>query len=429
METLHVDNFLTIKSAEIEIPQFLILIGQQAQGKSVIAKLLFFFRKFLAVEFIQSIESQINKPNLVKSGLQKFEQLFPRYTWQEQEFRITYRVDTIELRLTKQGKNASIHLDYSDNLAKLHRKTKKVYRDRYQVSDETNKNLSIRRLNKAFNDVLNQYIYETEEFGAYFQESVFVPAGRIFFANLHRKVFSFLANNIDIDPLIKEFGATYETAKYVFTTIEKQGQRFGHNAFSTKLINIDVMQKILRGRYISDESQDWIENGIKRTNVSHASSGQQEALPMLLVLLAFSGGKPKTFFIEEPEAHLFPLSQKSIVELLASISQEQHRFVLTTHSPYILVAFNNLIMASNVLVENPTIDRTAVEKILGGSFWINYDDVAAYTIEDGVAVSIKDPDTRLIGESIIDEVSDTFDGIFGALLELQMQTEMVAHAA
>jgi hypothetical protein len=238
--------------------------------------------------------------------------------------------------------------------------------------------------------------------------SIFIPASRSFFATLQRNIFSFLSHNIPLDPLISQFGAKYEQAKFLFTQ---------SSATPTLL---PPMEKILAGTYVWDNAQDWLENGGKRTNLAHASSGQQEALPMLLVLFVWSQlrpTEPHTFFIEEPEAHLFPLSQKLIVELLASISQQQHHFVLTTHSPYILVAFNNLIMAGNVLAENPAISRAAVEEIIGGSFVLNYEDVAAYTIEDGVAVSIKDPDTRLIGASMIDEVSDIFDGIFGTLLE------------
>mgnify|MGYP006206212493 CR=1 FL=1 len=48
--------------------------------------------------------------------------------------------------------------------------------------------------------------------------------------------------------------------------------------------------------------------------------------------------------IEEPEAHLFPVAQKHLIELLAIMvnRNEDNQLIITTHSPYILSSFNNL---------------------------------------------------------------------------------------
>lgn len=58
MQKLIVDNFKQITHAEIEIKDFLLLIGPQASGKSTIAKLIYFF-KFLQQFYIDlfSIDS------------------------------------------------------------------------------------------------------------------------------------------------------------------------------------------------------------------------------------------------------------------------------------------------------------------------------------------------------------------------------------
>ena len=55
------------------------------------------------------------------------------------------------------------------------------------------------------------------------------------------------------------------------------------------------------------------------------------------------------FIIEEPEQNLFPKTQKELVYfLLNRINQtdRNHTLTITTHSPYILYALNNCIMAS-----------------------------------------------------------------------------------
>src|SRR5688500_17798789 len=46
-ETLEIQNFAGIKSANVELKAFNILIGPQSAGKSVIAKLFFCFKKLL----------------------------------------------------------------------------------------------------------------------------------------------------------------------------------------------------------------------------------------------------------------------------------------------------------------------------------------------------------------------------------------------
>jgi hypothetical protein len=56
------------------------------------------------------------------------------------------------------------------------------------------------------------------------------------------------------------------------------------------------------------------------------------------------------FIVEEPEQNLFPETQCLLVyELLMSMNHgKQHRLVMTTHSPYILYALNNCLLAHKV---------------------------------------------------------------------------------
>ena len=52
---------------------------------------------------------------------------------------------------------------------------------------------------------------------------------------------------------------------------------------------------------------------------------------------------------EEPEAHLYPETQSDIVELIGLLANLYHNQIIkTTHRPYILSAFNNLLYAYQV---------------------------------------------------------------------------------
>lgn len=55
MEKIIIKNFGPIEDAEIEIRKVLVLIGEQASGKSTIAKLVYFF-KTIGEEFYQNFK-------------------------------------------------------------------------------------------------------------------------------------------------------------------------------------------------------------------------------------------------------------------------------------------------------------------------------------------------------------------------------------
>lgn len=145
---------------------------------------------------------------------------------------------------------------------------------------------------------------------------------------------------------------------------------------------------------------------------------------MLLVLSTWAtrrAMRPTTFFIEEPEAHLFPVSQRRIVDLFSRLyNANGHNFVLTTHSPYILAALNNLILASKLIAETHDSTGKQVRDIIGGDLAVSVEEVSAYTVQDGTLINIIDQETGLIGASVIDSVSDEFDRVFDRLVELEL---------
>src|SRR5690606_22710135 len=77
-----------------------------------------------------------------------------------------------------------------------------------------------------------------------------------------------------------------------------------------------AVEAIISGDYELKDEQDWILSKGRRINLANASSGQQEALPMLLTLCVWpllrARENGSMYFIEEPEAHLFPTSQGHI---------------------------------------------------------------------------------------------------------------------
>ncbi|GFI53685.1 hypothetical protein IMSAGC022_00276 [Alistipes sp.] len=118
-------------------------------------------------------------------------------------------------------------------------------------------------------------------------------------------------------------------------------------------------------------------------------------------------------FIEEPEQNLFPESQQALINHIATcINQASQRtgkpssVVLTTHSPYIITAFNVLLKAA-IAQEK---DSEATNEIVPQDSIIPISDVRAYYItEQGKMRNIIDNEINMIGGMDLDHASDIVD--------------------
>ena len=129
-----------------------------------------------------------------------------------------------------------------------------------------------------------------------------------------------------------------------------------------------------------------------------------------------------SIYIEEPEAHIFPATQRSIVELIATVYNARKnslQFILTTHSPYILTSFNNLLQAGMLAADADEEKVKAIEKLVPKSRFIQPEEIAVYSVADGYCKSIMDESTGLIDANIIDEVSNELAVQFDELLDLE----------
>lgn len=436
MESIEINGFLTIDHANFEIRKINILIGAQAQGKSVIAKLVYFFKKYFSDAFYQSIQKFETKRDIEKKCLAQFEQIFPRYSWVNQEFSIVYKNRDCDVSIirAKVGNKYTLKFNYCKELADFHKELKSIYKlalDRFSTGIEQDQEIKILTSREIiFHDTISEKIGDSA-FSKMFKESIFIPAGRSFFATLQKNVFSFLANDLDIDTLIKEFGSRYEQSKRFHQIYQNEFFRHDKTNDATRKKVNKLVNDIVVGEYIYADEQDWILNEGKRTNLAHASSGQQESLPMLLVLKTLSRmyEKETTFFIEEPEAHLFPSSQKQIISLIATVYNTfGHAFFITTHSPYILTAINNLVAGQDAYdTANGDTEKLnkleKLEKVLPADELIRLEDVSAYTLNKGKLESIIDMENRLIGANLLDAVSDEFDLAFSVATEILYGTD------
>ena len=124
-------------------------------------------------------------------------------------------------------------------------------------------------------------------------------------------------------------------------------------------------------------------------------------------------------FIEEPEAHIFPSTQKSFVYSLVKMlnGSRKHSCFIATHSPYIMTAFNNVILAGETTAASEE-KAKLVTKLLSKEQTIRYNEVAAFEMKDGKIHSILDDEFRLISADAIDYASQEIGNDFDYLLNL-----------
>jgi hypothetical protein len=110
-----------------------------------------------------------------------------------------------------------------------------------------------------------------------------------------------------------------------------------------------------------------------------------------------------------------------VIELIATVFNyraDKLQFFITTHSPYVLTVFNNLLQAGLLYGEDREDLSFHLEEVVPRYKALFPPDVSAYVLKDGKCNSIICSETGLIDAAIIDSVSDDLAIEFDKLLNL-----------
>ena len=419
MEYIYIENFGGIKKMDFEFKSINILIGPQGSGKSITVKLLYFFKNFVN-EIIKSTINEETKRDLDKKQKETFITFFPKESWSKENFFISYKFDDTVININKI--NNKLSFDYSDNLKKALNKGKKIYQDEKTKLTENRKIPSFRLKREIREKIQNCIKAELGDISTY--DQFFIPAGRSFFANIQSSIFSFLSDNRSLDPFLIEFGSFYEDLKDLYNDIlsgEKTDREFD-----------ELISQILNSKYTREKEKDFlVHKDNRKVNLTNASSGQQETLPLMIILKSLnyisSVGGGFSLYIEEPEAHLFPTAQKRIVQLLSrtfnNTNNKKFQIFVTTHSPYILSSFNNLIYAGNISIINESKSKL-VDKIIPNKEKLQSNLFSVYSLKNNEKINLINEENNLISQSILDSVSEEISSEFDKLLDIEFSNEL-----
>jgi len=179
--------------------------------------------------------------------------------------------------------------------------------------------------------------------------------------------------------------------------------------------------KVIKGKYQHDDSggKIIIDSG-RYVKINYTSSGQQESVWIVLSLFLLALDHINAMvFIEEPEAHLFPNGQKDITDFILFIYNTLNtRFVITTHSPYILSSLNNAIYASEIYHKNKNLPN-----VYDRDLFLKFSDTQAFTTQSGNLIDIVDREMKLIDVKFIDDCSREINDTYAKLEDMEFSHE------
>lgn len=448
MQKIIIRNNGPVKDFTMEIEKFNLLIGEQATGKSTIAKSVYYFKtmKTKVIDYLMQVHDSNSYHNLlqentsfdraIKSELKNiFIKLFG-YSWDlNPDFYMKYDYKEniwIEVQLKQGDKNKLfISVSYSPQLLAEIKEFQKEIQDIYYANEKTigkslvlkneerkrNYEMIMNRINTIFGDA---------------KETYYIPAGRSLLTVManNRAVMN---NAAELDLITEMFMVLIDSVRNSF----RDGVKKAHllypvekRTFDIKNIT-DLIIHLEKGEYYYSGGREYLkmENSSQNSiSINFASSGQQEVLWMLNFMYILMLRQENVFLIiEEPEAHIYPLLQKKIMEFITLFTNIQDSGVLiTTHSPYVLTATNNLYYAGVLASEGQVKE---VSKIIHKNYRIKKGELKAYKLLNKPADSGQQyyvdllEEEREIKTSLIDDVSSQINELYTALYDIELDKE------
>ncbi len=432
MRKLTVKNFSVIKEAELEFGKITVLIGPQSSGKSLLCKLAYFFQKVVVEQAEQSMREGRDFATFHGNLLSEFSPWFPAFgnelntliIYEDGQYKISigrsHSVGAFEVEFGRRGAGgSSIGLEISKEIEHSYNK---VF---HSLEQEKNSSgvVDFNHYSQKIREDLKKLQSSEEDINSY------MTSTRSFYVTAQKAI---LATGQRSDPFTLRFAQDFSF------DYQQRVPRIGLESLLAKWIDGES-SRILRGEVVKrGNSEIFLATDGREIPLSYLSSGTQELLPLVTCLREFVSASAavaitldlqgashrRLFFVEEPEASIFPSTQYDLMRVFARMTNEpalNASWVITTHSPYILSAFGNLIKADQAAKARPERAKEIDEKIIPERYWIKEGDFKAYAIDGKTRIlkSIMDKETGLINGDYLDDVSSDIAEEFGQLLEIQ----------
>lgn len=441
MQKIEIKYLGPVQELEMDIKDFNLLIGEQATGKSTVAKAIYFFRiiKSTLTDYLcQVYDTALYNGNDVSDGFNKvlkkelksiFISLFG-YSWDlDKRLYLKYEYASgiwLDVKLNKNGKRKYISVRYSPKLTQTLKDLEKEALELFEQKPETT-TISLVYASKERLRNYDNFKNSVNKIFDDYKETYYIPAGRSMLTLLVNN--RSLLENDNLDLITRQFMQVIDNIHRVF----EDGIRNVHKRYPDGERRFDVTKTAemlisdLKGDYLYNAGKEYIvvedeEEHSEKIPINFASSGQQEVLWLLNQLYILMLKKEKAFvIIEEPEAHLYPSLQSKVVEFISYFANINNSSILiTTHSPYILTSVNTLYCAGKVIEKNSTYSKKVYD-IIDSNCEIDPQKVTALKInKDKSILNLINEELQELNTEMIDEISDSVNEKYMELYYLLM---------
>ena len=375
-----------------------------------------------------------------KQSLERsFSVWFPSQAWGSKRFLINYTDGELQCRVMRRKISRKLSDEVKINLSPW---IDEIYQNAFlafsELKTDNNRLLSTddisahSQLERAWRvrAKVRSSIEEKASGYSCFQQT-FIPAGRAFFTSIGRLVAG-IEHAGSLDP------ATLKFARLFARWRDRSGFFVSdRNVAEINEFRNRTMLKLFGGKIQNKREAEFIEmEDGRKVPFSSLSSGQQELLPIwyfidnLITMDALNSqrrgkdakGEKEIVYIEEPEAHLFPESQATLLDILianvlGSPNGSDRKLIITTHSPYLMSRLNVLIKAGTISRRKKR--NKDINEIVPRSSWLKLEEITIQSIQEGKLVSIIDPEEGLIDAHFLDMISDSISKDFVELLNIE----------
>jgi predicted ATP-dependent endonuclease of OLD family len=417
-----------IQPCEIEFDRFLLLIGEQASGKSTIAKLIYFFQSLPDAIYKKTVSSDEEYSAVVYFQSVVINEFLTMFGLVYNNFSFEYHYNSsikIQFGLNIKEDFASYPTSILKDEILYDAPLGTIITDyRKQLKISADNSIAVKK--QLINDI--NYFFDRKT-----PNNNYLIAGRnnvvayseYFEGKMKLDVEKLIEDEVRGQDLQRKLRTGNEKLLLEFVNWSSDIRKyFQNNGGSFQSVKPDlenkkalslfekIFTKILKGEYKYDSNGEYLKiNEQERVQMKDASSGQQEVLRILQGLFLSVGLKNRKefFVVEEPEAHLYPLAQKELINAFALFLNtiKEGRLIITTHSPYILACVNILLFAYYVARELPENTEDVLESV-EKEFWLDSKMFSAYSLghDEEYCKNIKDADTGLIDQNYLDLISE-----------------------
>lgn len=431
---ISVVNFGPIKKAELELSRFMVLIGPQSSGKSTLAKLVYFFlqlrdqvTEFVLAECQGAAHDRKDTLQRLRTAVRaRFAEFFgPARTLSNTRVICEYRSGlTLEVGRVRE------HFKYVEPQlpAALITQIEQLIAQARQALDKGREPTalisSVGRIasEQTARGVVELIREKCNQIFGYDKELLFVPAGRSVLSTLSDQLQQIHPHLLDY-PMRRFIDNVNRTRIFFDKSLDdlvttKRALTSDRVHGSAIRDAKDYVQRILRGEYRFDKEggKIFIDSNTF-TKISFASSGQQESVWILLSLFLLVLENARALIIvEEPEAHLFPDTQKDMIEFIAYVfNQVGCDAFITTHSPYMLARINNLIYARELRVKvGERVDAVIDKKVQLDPAVVN-----GYFVSNGGVQMLRGRAGPFLRNELLDGASDRMNDEVERLLTME----------